>query len=348
LKLRERLSIESNGERMKVWYDACTGKHIRYGSAIAKRLRNLGHEVILTTRKHPDTLKLAKSLKEDFTPVGEYDPTSLFTRLEASARRVLELSKLLKGNVPDIAVSSQSVELGRVAFGLGIPTILTSDTPHAMAVNKLTIPFASTLVISEVIPKRLFRKYGRPEIIHFKGVDEVAWIRSLKPSKGLEVKRPLIVVRQMETAAAYALGKPDVTEEIALRLVKLGTVLFLHRYRKLQREGLLCFDEFVDSAALVGNADLVVGVGGTLAREAALQGVPSIVVARFGRRYDYVNDYLFEKGFPLFITDPSKVLATAKRYLRKRWNVKERLAELENPVDVIAKLITEKHFSKIS
>jgi predicted glycosyltransferase len=186
------------------------------------------------------------------------------------------------------------------------------------------------------------------KITGFEGVDEVAWIKSLEPSKGLEVKRPLIVVRQMETHAAYALGKPDITEEIAHSLTKLGTVVFLSRYGRLKRESLQCFDEYVDSASLVGHADLVVGVGGTLAREAALQGVPSIVIARFGRRYDYVNDYLYEKGFPLFITDPSKVLATAKKHIGKKWNVKEKLAKLENPVDVIAKLVTEKHFSEIT
>jgi len=55
---------------MRIWYDACTGKHVRYGVAIAKRLREMGHEVVLTTRKHPDTVPLAKFLNEDFIVVG--------------------------------------------------------------------------------------------------------------------------------------------------------------------------------------------------------------------------------------------------------------------------------------
>ena len=45
---------------MRVWYDACTGKHMRYGSALAKRLRSRGYEVVLTTREHPDTVGVAK------------------------------------------------------------------------------------------------------------------------------------------------------------------------------------------------------------------------------------------------------------------------------------------------
>jgi len=331
---------------MKIWYDACTGKHVRYGTAIAKRLRRLGHEVILTTRKHPDTLELAKILNEEFAPIGKYEPATLFTRLEESARRILELSKLLKNNVPDVAISHQSVELCRVSFGLNIPIILTADTPHATAVNKLTIPFASALVVSEAIPKRLFKAYGKPKIYQFKGVDEVAWVRNFKPSKDFEVKRPLIVVRQMETGASYALGKPDITKKIAKKLASLGNVLFIPRYDKSEKEGLTISREFVDSASLVAHADLVVSVGGTIAREAALQGVPSIVISELGRTY--VNKYLSVKDFPLFIVGTSKVFINAENCIGKKWDVKEKLAKLDSPVDVIEKIITEKHFSKFS
>ena len=50
---------------MKIWYDACTGKQVRYGIAILNRLRALGHKVMLTTRDHKDTLPLAELLKEN-------------------------------------------------------------------------------------------------------------------------------------------------------------------------------------------------------------------------------------------------------------------------------------------
>jgi hypothetical protein len=331
---------------MKIWYDACTGKHVRYGTAIAKQVRKLGHEVILTTRKHPDTLELAKILDETFIPIGKYDPTTLFTRLRESARRILQLSEIFKNNIPDVAISHQSVELCRVAFGLNIPVILTADTPHATAVNKLTIPFANTLVVSEAIPKKLFKNYGEPKIFQFKGVDEVAWIKAFKPLKHLKFKRPLIVVRQMETKASYTLEKRiDITEKVAQKLASLGNVLFLCRYIKKDKKGLIVVKKFVDSASLAAQADLVVSVGGTIAREAALQGVPSIVISEFGRTY--VNKYLSEKGFPLFIVDTSKVCTIAKKYVGKKWDVKEKLAELENPVDLIQKLVTEKHFSEI-
>lgn len=328
---------------MKIWYDACTGKHVRYGAAIAKSLRRLGHEVILTTRKHPDTLKLAETLNENFVPVGEYKPTSLFSRLERSAKRIVKLAKMFRNCPPELAISHQSVELCRVAFGLNIPIILTADTPHATAVNKLTIPLANTMVFSEAIPKEAFQKYGAQKFFQFKGVDEVAWIKNLKPSQECAYKKPLIVVRQMETKAAYTIGKTDVTEEIAKKLTSLGNVLFLTRYKRPKpRKNLTIPNRYVDSVSLVANADLVISAGGTIAREAALQGVPSIVISELGRTF--VNEYLAKQEFPIFITEPTEALSLAKKHLGKKWDVKEKLEKLENPVNTIERIIIEKRY----
>jgi len=325
---------------MRVWYDACTGKQMRYGGALARRLRRRGHEVLLTTREHPDTLGVADAVGEKPVVVGKYDPASLFSRLEATASRMISFSNLLRERLPDVAVSHQSVELCRTAFGLGVPIVLTADTPHAVAVNKLTIPLANTLVVSKAIPKHLFRRYGASNIVQFDGVDEVAWIKGFKPTKSFDFKRPLIVVRQMETQASYALGMEDVTLKLAQKLSQLGSVLFLSRYVKSEKKGLIVVKGFVDSASAVAHADLVVSIGGTISREAALQGVPSVAVSEIGSTY--VNKFLARKGFPLFLVDSSNALACAKKYLGKRFDVADKLAELTNPVDVLEKVITRK------
>jgi predicted glycosyltransferase len=65
---------------------------------------------------------------------------------------------------PEVALSHQSPDICRVAFGLTIPIVVTADTPHATAVNTLTVPFASVLLIPGAILKALFRKYGAQNI----------------------------------------------------------------------------------------------------------------------------------------------------------------------------------------
>jgi predicted glycosyltransferase len=316
---------------VRVWYDACTGKHIRYGAAIAKSLRKSGHEIIFTTREHPDTLALAHILGEKPIVVGKYQPFTLSSRLEESAKRIIHFSKMFKDAPPDVAVAHQSVELCRTAFGLGVPIVLTADTPHARAVNKLTIPFADTLVVSEALPNRFLKKYCPEEIVRFKGVDEVAWVKDLGPQENSGLKKPLIVVREMEIKAAYALGASNSTLNVARKLKALGNVLFLKRYSSE--------NEFVDSVRLVADADLVVSAGGTIAREAALQGIPSIVISELGRTY--VNTYLSLKGFPLFICDAREVLKVARRHLGNKVDVTANIEQFDNPPDIIQKAVTQ-------
>jgi predicted glycosyltransferase len=318
---------------MKVWYDACTGKHVRYGAAIAKRLRKSGNEIIFTAREHPDTLSLARILGETPIIVGKYSPQSLFSRLEESASRVIEFSKMFKESMPDVAISHQSVELCRTAFGLGIPIVLTADTPNALAVNRLTIPFAKVVIASEALPTHFLSSYCARSVIRFKGVDECAWIKGFKPRKVSGLKKPLIVIRQIETKACYAEGEPDLTSEIAKKLAPIGNIFFIKRYGN--GEEFTVNDDLLDSANLVANADLVISAGGTLAREAALQGIPTLIVADIGRTY--VNTYLSRKGFPLFSIAPHEIVKFAKKYIGQKFDVKEKLAELENPIESIEK-----------
>lgn len=319
---------------MRVWYDACTGKHVRYGIAIARKLREAGHDVVLTTRKHPDTLPLAGFLNEHFIVIGRYNPKSLLSRLREGARRQLLFCKIFGIAVPDVAVSHGSVDQIRVAFGLKIPTITTLDTPYADAVNRLTLPLADNIVVSKAIPEETLRKYSvEGKVIRFDGVDEVAWIRGFKPMAKYDFGKPLIVVREVEERAVYAVRKFS-SVDLAKKLTRLGNVVFLPRYRWRAIKGLIVPKGFVDSVSLVAQADLFVGVGGTITREAALQGTPAIVVDIFQEQY--VNDYLAGKGFPIFRTELSSAYTLAKEVLGSKKDVSDLLAKLDNPVDVIS------------
>jgi len=336
---------------LRAWLDACTGKHIRYATAIARELRARGHEVLLTTREHPDTLALARLLGEEFRPVGRYVPHSRVGKLLASVEREAELARTLAegGWWPDVAICHQSVELCRVAFGLGVPIICTTDSPHARAVGRLTLPLAEVVVASEALPSGLLRELGAKRVEQFRGVDEVAWVRRpelLTPADAFpwlkELERPLIVVREEEHGAAYARGR-GLMARIAARLAELGTVVFLARYGRPEGlpEEVLVPEGFVDAATLAGEADLVVGVGGTICREAALQGTPVLVVRYLGRLH--VNAYLAEKGFPLREVGPEagEVLAKARELLGARRDVGHLLASLEDPVELIVRLAEE-------
>jgi len=324
---------------MRIWFDALTGKHVRYAVAVADRLRK-ENEIVLTTRKHPDTLPLIEFLDEKFIVTGTYSPASLLTRLRDGIERQSFFCRFFEENPADIAISHGSVDQCRVAFGLGKTVITTIDTPYADAVNRLTLPLANYVVVSKAIPKEILQSYGvRGEIVDFDGVDEVAWIKDFKPAAKYDFGRPLIVVRELEERAAYAKGKVNLTL-LAKKLTDLGKVVLLSRYERKAFKDLTVPKDFVDSVSLVANADLFIGVGGTITREAALQGTPAIIINMFPNQY--VNDFLCGKGFPIFRSDYTETLRLAEKLLGKRRNVKQLLFKLENPIDIIEKIVKRK------
>jgi len=322
---------------MKVWYDALSGKQVRYSVAIAKRLRALNHDVVLTTRRHPDTLSVARFLNEEFTVVGRYDPRSLLARLREGARRQLLFCRMFEQDAPNVAISHASSDQCRVAFGLGIPIILTFDTPYADAVYRLTMPLSTHIVVSKSIPRRTTQKYNvSGKIVSFDGVDEVAWIKGFKPTVDYDFGKPLIVMRQLEEKAVYTKEIVDMYS-LARKLTRYGKVVFLTRYQRKPTRDLIIPKQFVDSASLVANADLFIGFGGTITREAALQGTPAIVINMFPGQY--VNNFLAKKGFPIFRADAPSVKKLAVKLLGKKRSVKHLLDKLENPVDVMTDII---------
>lgn len=308
---------------------------MRYGTAIARRLRASNHTVLLTTRKHPDTLPLADLLKENFVAIGRYDTGSLLSRLRSGVARQSKFCEMFKKDPPVLAISHGSPDLCRVAFGLGIPVITTVDTPYAEAVHKLTLPLSSYIVASRAIPKRILQRYDvNAKIVGFDGVDEVAWIKEPQPRVEYRYEKPLIVVRDIEHRATYCPPKTDLVE-LARHLTRLGNVIFLSRYHRKRLRDLIA-PRFVDTVSLVSQADLFVGVGGTITREAALQGTPAIVINLF--KGQYVNDFLRKKGFPIFNAGIQDALAVAKEVIGRKYDVKHLVDDLQNPVDIIPDL----------
>ena len=118
------------------------------------------HHVICTSRNYREVTKLAKLRKSNLIVVGKHGGAKKYDKLNASTNRINQLSKIIKDHLPDIAVSFCSPEASRVAYGLGIKHIAFSDSPHAEAVMRLSVPFVQKLLIPWIIPKKEFIKFG--------------------------------------------------------------------------------------------------------------------------------------------------------------------------------------------
>ncbi|MEM3641792.1 MAG: DUF354 domain-containing protein, partial [Candidatus Bathyarchaeia archaeon] len=81
--------------------------------------------------------------------------------------------------------------------------------------------------------------------------------------------------------------------------------------------------------------DLVVGSGGTICRESALMGIPTINF----HFWDAIAKYLYKKKFPIkHIASTKKIVKASKMILKNResyrMDTEDMLKELESPVPI--------------
>jgi hypothetical protein len=349
---------------MKIWIDILTPKQVLFLGALATRLQKAGHEIFLTTRRYREVNQLLETKGYKAKLVGEHGGASIFSKLTASALRVAFLAKHVRQVKPSLAVSFSSVEASRVAFGLSIPHYCVSDSPHAVAVSKLSVPLSKRLFTPWIIPKDVWTRFGisNERIITYRAIDPVVWIRGFRPNervlKELNLKKdnPIVTVRPEETYAAYMLqenvGQRSVTEDVVQNLLKFGKDLqivivgrydkeFVNKWRRFGRQ-VRVTKSIIDGPSLVAHSSLFIGAGGTMTAEAALLGVPTVSI--YPGQPTFIEEYLIKIGLihrslnPRRLTSASIKMMSDVNFLRKHRAMSKRfLRSMEDP---IAKIVS--------
>jgi len=184
-----------------------------------KRLKK-NHSVLCTSRKYNQVTELAKIRKQKLVIIGKHGGAEKHDKLDASLSRSKLLVKKISKFSPDITLSFCSPEAARVSYGLGIKHICFSDSPHATAVMKLSLPYADKLLIPWIIPKSDFENMGiaQKNIIQYKSID-AAQITKRKVffDCGTDInsrKWKTILIRTPEDEAAYLSKQSDVVNII--------------------------------------------------------------------------------------------------------------------------------------
>lgn len=279
----------------KIWIDILTPKQFWLFTNLSDRLKSSGFETILTTRRYEQVTPLVEaSGRGDVITVGEYGGGSLVGKLRRSLERALNLMEIVEAGSPAASISSGSPEASRIAYGLGIPHILVSDTPDS-PVNKLVAPISQLVMTPWVVGRKLWKRYGLPDrlIRTYRGLDPIAWLEGFQPDRSvlelnrLEEKR-YVLVRSPEYKAAYLAGKVDL-EEYARFCQRLADVCRGYEVVVLPRytdEAQFLMDRVGDQArvlpkpvygpSIIYFSAILVGGGGTMTQEAALLGVPTV------------------------------------------------------------------------
>jgi len=287
--------------------------------------------------------------------VGKHGGKSNVNKLLASLERSKLLTKRIGRSDPDLLVSFCSPEASRVAFGLGIPHIAFSDSPHAKAVMKLSLPYATKLLTPWIIPKGDFAEFGIDDrnIIKYRAIDAAVIIKNYKKSKQKKSNaKKIILIRPEETEAAY-ITKKSKTVKIIKKIVEKfpdEQKIVLSRYKdqscnlkKIFGASIFLLSRPVNGKELLSKADCFVGSGGTMTAESGLLGIPTISLNAIPNR---IEDYLVKKKIIVRSDNPDKIskeifqsLNNVQISSKRKKNAKKLVATFEDPYQVLLKTI---------
>ena len=314
---------------MRVWVDAANSPHPPLFAPITKKLEGEGHQVLVTARDHAQTLELARAVWPDVQAFGDESPGGRLAKAGALAGRVRALRAWARGQRPDVALSHNSYAQIVAARSLGIPSVTAMDFEHQPS-NHLAFRLAQLVLVPDAFPAQTARRQGANEhkLRRYPGLKESLYLGDFEPSRAVldELGLPaageatLVVARTPPSRALYHREENrlflDCLSVLAAEDGVRCVVLARHpeQHAELERIGagkLVVPAHAVDARSLIYAADLFLGAGGTMTREAALMGVPTVSV--FAAQIPAVDTELERAGLLRRIDAAADLLPLARR-----------------------------------
>lgn len=203
--------------------------------------------------------------------------------------RIIQLRRIVKRYQPDVAICQSSFYLPFTAYTLQVPSIYTNDNEHAMG-NIPSFLFASQIFLPEYLPLEKARKQGATskKIIQYPGVKEgiYLWEKGAIINHRRKERNPKkIYIRPEPTTAQYYKGKSDFLDHILIALQHQYEFVILPRdkdqakhYQSSQFSHVTICEQPMKFEEIASDCLIFIGAGGSMTREMAIIGVPSISV----------------------------------------------------------------------
>ena len=316
---------------MRIWVDMTAAAHPLVLRPIVEGLVERGHTVEVTAREYGQTLGILDRLGIDHTPIGRHAGASTVSKATALARRSGALVRWARGRGFDLALAHGSVDLAVVGTTLRIPSVQMQDYEFAGLQRQLAFRAARRVMVPDAIPVEAMRRAGASEgkLFRYPGLKEDYYLADFKPDPaaleslalsalGIRADRAdddriLAIVRPPPETSAYHEDNP-LYERVLGRLAgNAHTVAVVIARTDAQRQqavgraepSIVVPDRAVDAQSLIALADLVVGAGGTMNREAAALGTPVYTI--FSGRMGAVDEALIAAGRLIPLDDPDRI-----------------------------------------
>ena len=297
---------------MKIWIDLTNSPHVPFFEGMIEELRG-DHEVLLTCRPLANTIDLLDARQYKYYIVGSHYGASSMRKVLGFWVRCFQLWRFLRKKNVDVAISHSSFYSPFVSWLLGIPCIYLNDNEHA-AGNRIAFAFATKIMIPESLdPAKIVAQGASPKkLISYPGVKEGIYLWQIKPSRRTtQAEPPTVFIRPEPRTAQYYTGGENFMDALVVELLARGRVVILPRdltqkdyYSQERFRGAVVLDKPMALPEIIEQCDLFIGAGGTMTREAAVMGIPTVSVYR-GELLD-VDRYLMQIGYLLHCPNMDK------------------------------------------
>jgi predicted glycosyltransferase len=295
---------------MRIWVDCTAAAHPLVMRPIIERLAQRGHEVRVTAREYGQTLGILERLRIPYESVGRHAGASTVAKGAALAGRSGALWRWTRRTRPDLALAHGSVDLAIVSRLAGIPSVQMQDYEFAGLQRRISWRAARRVLVPDAIPVERLERAGakRAKLFRYPGLKEDYYLADFVPDSavltelGLDPDRVLAVVRPPPETSAYHAENPLYASVLdRLAAAERTTAVILPRtgeqaltVRERGDPSLVVPDRAIDAQSLIAFADLVVGAGGTMNREAVALGTPVYTI--FSGRMGGVDERLIAAG----------------------------------------------------
>jgi hypothetical protein len=283
---------------MRVWIDIENAPQAWFFRPLLPALRARGAETLVTVRDYGEAVALLQAAGEGFTVVGAVSSGVRAARVLAVAARALALARFARGRGIDVAVNHGVRPHLAAAALLRIPCVTGYDYEHA---SKLLV---HRLAAEVLVPRVLLEEHLRPTganlrtVTAYDGFKEELYLTDFQPDEGiyaaldLDPGKPVVTIRPPSFHAHYASEAGNALFFDVLQALRRDPHVQLVVTARDAKQRVQVVDACrhdarvriperpVDGLNLIWHSDLVISGGGTMAREAALLGVPAVSIFR--------------------------------------------------------------------
>jgi len=299
---------------MKIWIDFINTPQVSFFEPIIEGLSSKGHTFILTCRDSSNTVQILKQKKWEFTIIGDKAEKGLINKLVSFPNRIRKLVRFLKNKNIDAAAGQSSFYLPLAAKILGIPSLYTNDNEHALG-NIPAFIFANKIILPENFPisKALRHGASKKKTSLYPGIKEGIYL--WKKGEDITTLRKQLIpktifIRPEPQTAQYYNGKSNFLDSLLLELKDSFNITLLVReksqlehYTSPQFKGISVPEKPLDFTSIAKDCLLFVGAGGSMTREMALIGIPTISV--YQGDLLGVDKFMIDNGYMKHITELS-------------------------------------------